>query len=75
LLDYSYEPPIPLGIKHYENKEANHLVEEFMLLANMSVARYIHKYFTDSALLRNHPPPLGKKLGAFLEVCNVCFFR
>lgn len=33
------------------------LIEEFMLLANMAVARRIHKEFPDLSLLRRHPPP------------------
>ena len=41
----------------FQRKEAHSLVEEFMLLANMSVARRINEYFPDFALLRRHPPP------------------
>ena len=40
-----------------ELKEANALVEEFMLLANISVARQIYSRFSDTALLRRHPKP------------------
>ena len=42
-------------------RETNHLVEEFMLLANISVATKIHNDFPDCAVLRRHQqPPLGK---------------
>ena len=43
-------------------REANKLVEEFMLLANMSVAALIADAFPERALLRRHPPPNQRKL-------------
>ena len=36
----------------YEQKEANQLVEEFMLLANMAVARTIALAWPERAMLR-----------------------
>ena len=33
------------------------LIEEFMLMANMAVARKIYECFPEQALLRRHPPP------------------
>jgi exosome complex exonuclease DIS3/RRP44 len=41
----------------YQLKEANSLVEEFMLLANVSVAEHTLRYFPLLALLRGHPTP------------------
>eukprot|EP00887_Chlorella_sp_A99_P000156 scaffold16.g156.t1 len=43
-------------------KEANQLVEEFMLLANMSAARLAASAWPGRALLRCHPPPSAHKL-------------
>ncbi len=43
-------------------REANQLVEEFMLLANMSIAALIAGAFPDRALLRRHPPPHQRKM-------------
>ena len=43
-------------------REANQLVEEFMLLANMSVARMVAGAFPERALLRRHPPPNERKI-------------
>ncbi len=40
-----------------ERRQSNKLIEEFMLLANMAVARRIHAAFPALALLRRHPPP------------------
>lgn len=41
-------------------RETNSMVEEFMLLANISVAQKIYDEFPDCAMLRKHPaPPLS----------------
>lgn len=63
----------------YELKEANSLVEEFMLLANITVAAQIEKHYGQLALLRRHPDPLptqfeplikaAESVGLTLEVC------
>ncbi|KAI9478991.1 exosome catalytic subunit dis3 [Coemansia sp. RSA 989] len=47
----------PVDVEMKALKETNALVEEFMLLANISVARKIYEHFPDSALLRRHPEP------------------
>jgi exoribonuclease R len=41
--------------------------KEFMLLANMAVARKIYSIFPDISLLRRHPPPKEKALVELLE--------
>ncbi|XP_018323945.1 DIS3-like exonuclease 2 isoform X2 [Agrilus planipennis] len=41
----------------YENKEAHRLIEEFMLLANISVAKKLVQNYPDIAFLRCHDPP------------------
>jgi exoribonuclease R len=55
----------------YITREANQLVEEFMLKANMAVAEHIAKAFPSSSLLRRHPPPLERKLEAIVKVSGV----
>ncbi|HLD78770.1 MAG TPA: RNB domain-containing ribonuclease, partial [archaeon] len=52
----------PLSYHLYEYKETNHLVEEFMLLANTSVANRIFNVFPETALLRRHPAPKKERL-------------
>ncbi|KAJ2161094.1 exosome catalytic subunit dis3 [Coemansia sp. RSA 552] len=47
----------PVDVEMKALKETNALVEEFMLLANISVARKIYEHYPDSALLRRHPEP------------------
>lgn len=52
----------PISFSQYEAKAANRLIEEFMLLANISIAHKIAKAFPDEALLRRHEAPLSKRL-------------
>ncbi|KAG0261287.1 hypothetical protein DFQ27_003074 [Actinomortierella ambigua] len=57
----------PLDVSVYELKESNRLIEEFMLLANMSVARQICQFFPEQALLRRHEQPLEKRMTEFIQ--------
>ncbi|KAH8235278.1 hypothetical protein KR032_011976, partial [Drosophila birchii] len=57
----------PMAFEVEKQREANRMIEEFMLLANQAVARFIHDSFPDIAVLRNHPPPLTKSLKALRE--------
>ncbi|XP_020716237.1 DIS3-like exonuclease 2 isoform X2 [Ceratitis capitata] len=52
----------PLSYELESRLEANFLIEEFMLLANQSVARFIYDQFPDISILRNHGPPLSKSM-------------
>lgn len=63
---------IPVKWNIQELKEANRLIEEFMLLANQSVAQHIYKAYPTLAFLRSHMPPhvysmkfLAEKLSLF----------
>ncbi|KAJ1971918.1 exosome catalytic subunit dis3 [Dimargaris xerosporica] len=47
----------PVDVEMKELKETNALVEEFMLLANISVAKRIYETFPESSMLRRHPTP------------------
>ena len=47
----------PLDVSAYETRETNSTVEEFMLLANIAVARRVCDSFPRCALLRRHPAP------------------
>ncbi|CAI4221259.1 unnamed protein product [Auanema sp. JU1783] len=60
----------PIGVTVYEIKDSNRLVEEFMLMANMSVAKKIEGAFPQVALLRNHPSPNRKVMKEVLELCE-----
>ncbi|TRM67780.1 hypothetical protein BD626DRAFT_396015 [Schizophyllum amplum] len=47
--------------------EANDLIEEFMLLTNISVAQHIAVHLPEQALLRRHDTPIERRLNTFLE--------
>ncbi|OQO04986.1 hypothetical protein B0A48_08004 [Cryoendolithus antarcticus] len=47
----------PIDVKTKQLLDTNQLVEEFMLLANISVASKIHSAFPQTALLRRHGAP------------------
>lgn len=50
----------PIQVEAKQIRETNSMVEEFMLLANISVAEKILQDFPECALLRRHPqPPLS----------------
>ena len=64
-------------VKPYIRFDSHFLIEEFMLLANISVARKIsgvngeNKYASrPGALLRRHEPPQPSKILDFLDRCN-----
>ncbi|XP_063068491.1 exosome complex exonuclease RRP44 [Engraulis encrasicolus] len=47
----------PIDLQTKQLMETNSMVEEFMLLANISVAQKIFDEFSECALLRKHPSP------------------
>ncbi|PWN47632.1 RNB-domain-containing protein [Violaceomyces palustris] len=53
----SSESAAPIDVEQKEMRETNSLVEEFMLLANVSVAEKIYETFPMTAVLRRHQPP------------------
>ncbi|KAI1301313.1 DIS3-like exonuclease 2 [Halotydeus destructor] len=64
------ETGLPTGFAAHLNKDSNSLVEELMLLANMSVADKIYRSFPEISFLRNHPPPDEKLLKEFQSFCE-----
>ncbi|CAI0404594.1 unnamed protein product [Linum tenue] len=60
----------PLDIGMYQIREANQMVEEFMLAANVSVADQILKHFSDCSLLRRHPTPTKDMLEPLLRTAT-----
>ncbi|KAG9046712.1 hypothetical protein FS837_003821 [Tulasnella sp. UAMH 9824] len=57
----------PIDCDAEEQNEANRLVEEFMLLANLAVAREIAYHLPEQAMLRRHQEPLERRINAFAE--------
>jgi hypothetical protein len=77
----SAESTGPIDVETKAQRETNSLVEEFMLLANVSVARRIEQAFPATAVLRRHLPPpkanfetlqdiLRKRRGLALDVSS-----
>lgn len=64
------ENGIPYDSVLSEQKDSEHLVEEFMLLANRTVAEVISRAYPECALLRRHPEPNGRKLKEFEAFCR-----
>lgn len=60
----------PIDLQTKQLKETNSLVEEFMLLANISVAKYICEHFPRCALLRRHPAPPLSNYDILIKACN-----
>lgn len=65
------EEGVPVGIIVKESKEANQLIEEFMLLANRTVAAYVGKREVNNAPIpfpyRIHDVPNEEKLANFAQ--------
>jgi DIS3-like exonuclease 2 len=64
------ESGLPTGFSFETRTDANYLIEEFMLQANMSVARKIYKYSNEFAFLRRHPPSHPQVLKEVKEFCD-----
>ena len=75
-LHFDVDPDLPedqanptiRGIGVYEGKDANKLIEEFMLLANTRVAEKLYSTFPENSLLRCHAPPLEERMDALVEL-------
>ncbi|XP_058059344.1 DIS3-like exonuclease 2 [Anopheles bellator] len=59
-LDPATGRPLDYGV--YQLRASNEMIEDFMLLANMSVAEKISSSFPAISLLRNHRPPAGNMM-------------
>lgn len=57
----------PNDVAMYELKEANAMVEEYMLLANCTVGAKILQHFPSFALLRRHPCPPAQNFDWLIE--------
>lgn len=60
----------PLDVGMYQVRETNQMVEEMMLLANITVAKQIESAFPSCAVLRRHPTPTSKMFDSLIKACN-----
>jgi ribonuclease R len=69
----------PIGIMIKESKDANKLVEEFMLLANRTVAEYVSKIKVNKEPIpfsyRTHDDPDPEKLAPFIAFAKKCGYE
>lgn len=65
----------PLDVEAKQVRDTNAMVEEFMLLANVSVAERIHSEFPDCALLRRHPEPTATNFEPLVKAAAVQGFN
>lgn len=66
----STESTAPIDVEQKEQLETNSLVEEFMLLANISVARKIQEAYPATAVLRRHAPPPKTNFEALQDILH-----
>uniref|UniRef100_A0A0N5A9L5 Protein DIS3 homolog n=1 Tax=Syphacia muris TaxID=451379 RepID=A0A0N5A9L5_9BILA len=65
----------PLAVQESECLDTNSMVEEFMLLANISVAEKIWSEFPDCAILRRHPVPEKDRYKPVIEAAKARGFE
>ena len=58
-------------VQLYQMVEANYLIEQFMLLANISVAEKIYERFPAISILRRHTPPKLGQLETLKEILSL----
>lgn len=59
---------LPTKLKQSESFQTCKLIEEFMLLANRSVAKRIQQFYPEYALLRNHIPPQNQDMAELRQL-------
>ena len=59
------------SVIYYVMHNLYRLIEEFMLLANMTVARVTSAAFPDSAMLRRHPKPKERAAALLVTRINI----
>ncbi|KAJ1650843.1 exosome catalytic subunit dis3 [Dispira simplex] len=65
----------PVDVELKELKDTNALVEEFMLLANISVAKRVYETFPDTSMLRRHPAPPPSSFELLAKSLKDCGFE
>lgn len=57
----------PIDVQVKKLRDTNFMIEEFMLLANISVAEKIISEFPECAMLRRHPEPPQKNFEPLIK--------
>lgn len=71
-IKYELDPVsgFPKGFAFEERGDSNFLIEEYMLLANMAVAKRIHDHCKELAFLRRHPPSSAQLMTEVKDFCD-----
>lgn len=67
MLSQEHGIPIPVNYRLEERKDSNSLIEEFMLLANITVAAKLYEAIPKTALLRIHRDPSKYSLNTLCD--------
>eukprot|EP01084_Bolivina_argentea_P173179 299961_1 len=65
----------PEGLSSYKMYDTNSMIEEFMLLANISVGKKILNVFPSFAMLRRHPSPTTGMLTTLVKYAGIKGFK
>ena len=65
----------PVDVQMYALKETNALVEEFMLLANITVGKKILRHYPTLSLLRRHPAPAKAQFAPLVSAAAAAGFE
>ncbi|KAE9417136.1 hypothetical protein Angca_008174, partial [Angiostrongylus cantonensis] len=68
--DMDWQTNTPKSVQEGKHLDTHSMVEEFMLLANISVAEKILSEYPDCALLRRHPVPIEASYKPLLEAAK-----
>ncbi|KAI1715438.1 RNB domain-containing protein [Ditylenchus destructor] len=73
--EMDYETRTPKSVQEKQHLATMSMVEEFMLLANISVAEKILKAYPDCAILRRHPVPSRDAFKPLSIAAEACGFK
>jgi exosome complex exonuclease DIS3/RRP44 len=65
----------PTDVTSYELKESNSMVEEWMLIANITVAKKILRHYPTLSILRRHQPPSKQQFAPLLAAAQAVGVR
>lgn len=60
----------PIGFTKDIQKASNHLIEEFMILANQTIAKFIWEKFPKISIIRRHTPPIHRLVIKLIQLCD-----
>lgn len=66
--DFNAETGEPIGVAEKKTLDTMSMIEEFMLLANVTVAEECLRNFPNAAMLRRHPVPEPEAFQPLVEV-------